>query len=120
MIRDILLHNQSAGWRVDSLKRFGFLKGGAGFPIEEQGLSGLELPFYKVKDLRENGPSLSKTDHYVSRETALRLGAYIFPKNSLVFAKVGEAVKLNRYKLLSTNSCIDNCSLLKVFNEPFC
>lgn len=108
MIKEIWHDNKLTDWRIVPLKRFGLLKGGAGFPIAAQGLSGLEFPFYKVKDLQENDFFLSKTEHYISHETALKLGAFIFPKNTLVFAKVGEAVKLNRYKLLSMSSCIDN------------
>src|ERR1051325_6663187 len=40
-------------WHVMRLKDFGRLAGGAGFPIDEQGLADEDLPFYKVGDLKE-------------------------------------------------------------------
>jgi len=40
-------------WHVMRLKDYGRLVGGAGFPVDEQGLTDEELPFYKVGDLKE-------------------------------------------------------------------
>ena len=95
--------------RPTSLKRYGRLLGGSGFPLDEQGFaeSEMEIPFFKVKDLA--GPlTLKETDNYVSRETAARLGATIFPESSIVFAKVGAALLLNRFRVLGCDGCLDN------------
>ena len=99
-----------AHWEVKRLRHVGSFKSGAGFPDDEQGLTEGELPFYKVKDLAPVGPEgeLAETDHYISRATAKRLGASIFPADAIVFAKVGAALLLNRFRQLSRECCIDN------------
>jgi type I restriction enzyme, S subunit len=38
-------------WDVFPLKRVAWFKGGAGFPVSEQGQTDLELPFFKVSDM---------------------------------------------------------------------
>jgi type I restriction enzyme S subunit len=87
----------------------GSLLGGAGFPLEEQGYSQteMELPFFKVKDLA-SPLRLTETGNHISMETAEKLGATIFPKGAIVFAKVGAALLLNRFRILGANGCIDN------------
>jgi len=92
------------------LKYIGKLKGGAGFPHDEQGLQDEEIPFFKVKDIgnADNFGCMTETDNSISRSTAKKLGAYVFPKETIVFAKVGAALLLNRFRLLGQYSCIDN------------
>jgi len=92
------------------LRYLGRLKGGAGFPDVEQGVKGAELPFFKVKHLSEADADgcLRFSEHTVSRDTAAQLGAFIFPAGTIVFAKVGAALLLNRFMVLGQESCIDN------------
>lgn len=94
-------------WRVRKLKRCGRLKGGAGFPHDEQGVADAAIPFYKVKHLQA-ARYLTDCDNFVSRETAKELGAEVMPPNTIVFAKVGAALLLNRFRVLTRPSCIDN------------
>lgn len=96
-------------WKSSTLKRFGALIGGSGFPLDEQGFSQaeMEIPFFKVKDL-QSPLMLTETDNYISRETAARLGATVLPKSTIVFAKVGAALLLNRFRILGCEGCIDN------------
>jgi len=44
----------------------------------------------------------------ISRETAVRLGAFVFPPGSIIFPKVGGALLTNKRRLLRQASCIDN------------
>lgn len=44
------------GWVIKPLRFAGRFQNGAGFPDDEQGLTGLELPFYKVRDLGGGAP----------------------------------------------------------------
>ena len=97
----------AADWRTMHLKRIGRLKGGAGFPHDEQGVTDAEIPFYKVKHL-QSPRYLTECDNFVSTETARRLGAEIMPSDTIVFAKVGAALLLNRFRVLTRPSCIDN------------
>ena len=104
-------------WNPTRLKYLGNFKGGAGFPHEEQGVTEAELPFFKVKNLAAQGDSIEISDSYISRLTAKNLGAFIFPKNTIVFAKVGAALLLQRFKFLAQASCIDNNMMGLVVNE---
>lgn len=97
-------------WGVGKLKHFGSLKGGAGFPAELQGRSDNELPFYKVGDLSKSldGIYLGETIHTVSRDEASKLGAKVFPEDTIVWAKIGAALLLNRRRITKISSCLDN------------
>lgn len=97
-------------WAVTPIKLLGRLKGGAGFPHEEQGLQGEELEFFKVNSLASADIKgiLQSCDHTISRETAARLGAFVFPARSVVFAKVGAALMIGRIRELPRDACLDN------------
>lgn len=75
-----------------------------------QGIEGEELPFYKVNALasaRADG-SLQLSVDTVSREIAADLKAFIFPPQTIVFAKIGAALLLGRIRQLSEEACLDN------------
>ena len=99
-----------AHWEVKRLKHLGKLQGGAGFPHEEQWDTTQEYPFFKVGDMgvAANQRYMVEYQHTVSSETASRLGAYLFPVSTIVFAKVGAALLLNRRRMIVRESCIDN------------
>jgi len=99
-----------AHWRVVALKRIGDLQAGAGFPEDEQGVANEEIPFFKVGDMGAPGNEreMRECQHTVSESTARRLGAFVFSAGTIVFAKVGAALMLNRRRLLIRLSCIDN------------
>ena len=86
------------------------LRGGHGFPEEEQGHLTGSIPFYKVSDMNEPGNEhhLYAANNYVEHATAQRLGWRTFPAGAVVFAKVGAALLSNRRRILSTESLIDN------------
>jgi type I restriction enzyme S subunit len=97
-------------WEVLSLKRLGIFQAGAGFPDDEQGMVDEDLPFFKVGDLArsKDGKHLDIGPNSISKDTAKRLRAYVFPAGTIVFAKVGAALKLNRRRILTRPACIDN------------
>ena len=78
--------------------------------MDEQGIHGSELPFLKVSDMTQKGNEvwIDSASSTVSRDTAARLGAFVFPANSIVFPKVGGALLTNKRRLLRRASCIDN------------
>ena len=67
-------------------------------------------PFFKVGDMGSiaNEREMLEWQHAVSETTARRLRAFIFPLGTIVFAKIGAALLLNRRRLLMQPSCIDN------------
>lgn len=99
-----------AHWTVTPIKHVGWLKAGAGFPHDEQGLEGEEIEFHKVSSLgsADSSSYLPPPENTISRATATKLGAWIFGENTIVFAKVGAALLLGRVRFLKRPSCIDN------------
>ncbi|MCQ9122346.1 hypothetical protein BKG95_07090 [Rodentibacter pneumotropicus] len=97
-------------WEVKRLKFVGELQGGIGFPHDYQNIQDLEFGFYKVGDLglSENNRDMPKAQHTVSIEIADKLGAKIIPENSILYAKVGAALLLNRRRITGEKCCIDN------------
>jgi len=96
-------------WEVVPLKRIAWFKCGAGFPVAEQGSRG-EIPFLRVSDMNRAGNEtwIETCDSAVTRDTAQRLGAFVFPAGSIIFPKVGGALLTNKRRLLRVPSCIDN------------
>lgn len=104
-----------------SLRHFARIVSGSGFPVDMQGQSGLELPFFKVRDLRSADKSgvLGTPSDSITRETARGLGATVIPKGALAFAKVGAALLLGRVGALPTDGCIDNNMSALIFEPSF-
>ncbi len=99
-----------AHWEVLRLGLLGVCQGGAGFPDEHQGQADNEIPFFKVADISRaaRDGALRESSHTVSSDTARLLRARVFPRSTIVFAKVGAALLLQRYRWLGQASCIDN------------
>jgi type I restriction enzyme S subunit len=97
-------------WIAAPIKHFGRLKGGAGFPHDQQGVEGEELSFHKVNALGSASPEgmLLPSENTISNEVAKKLGAFVFPAGAIVFAKVGAALLLARIRELAEPACIDN------------
>jgi type I restriction enzyme S subunit len=98
------------GWEVKKIKHCGYLKGGAGFPPHEQGRADNELLFYKVGSLgsSKDGRLMADPDSSITRKTAKRLGAHVFPPRAIVYAKIGAALLLNRRRMTTADCCLDN------------
>jgi type I restriction enzyme S subunit len=98
------------GWALATLGELAELASGAGFPIKYQHRKGFEFPFFKVGNLGEveSAQPLIQSEHTVSRELARELRARVIPTRSVVFAKIGMAIVLNRRRLTGKPACIDN------------
>ena len=94
-------------WRV---RHLGKLRHGAGFPVDLQGDPSKDIAFFKVKHLKTFGldAEITDTDDTVSEEMARSLRATVFPKGTIVFAKIGAALLLGRISMLGRTACIDN------------
>lgn len=100
----------SGEWENVTAGEIGRFRGGCGFPIKYQGLSEGNYPFYKVSDMNNEGNTtfMNDSNNWISEKIRKSLGATVFPANSIVFAKVGAAIFLERKKILLHSSCIDN------------
>lgn len=103
-------------WQI---RHLGKLKNGAGFPIRLQGDPHQDIAFFKVKHLKNHGldTAITDTDDTVSKETARSLCATVFPKGTIVFAKIGAALLLRRFSMLGRVACIDNNMSAFIPNE---
>ena len=83
---------------------------GNGFKNEYQGFQNLPIPFYKVGSLKYSDSSgfLYDESNTIDEEIRDKLKATIIPVNSVIFAKIGEAIRLNRRSLNAVPCCIDN------------
>lgn len=97
-------------WIETTAGSIGSFKGGSGFPVRFQGCKTGELPFYKVSDMNNPGNEtfMNSARNYISEVQRDQIGAVLMPQGAIVFAKVGAAVFLERKRILSQPSCIDN------------
>ena len=97
-------------WEVAQAGSIGQFRGGSGFPIVDQGFIKGDYPFFKVSDMNneENRTFLNTANNYISESCRRRLGANTFLPKTIVFAKVGAAIFLERKKMLTKPSCLDN------------
>lgn len=85
---------------------------GTGFPVQFQGKAQGQYPFYKVGDIAKNVTAgkrqLEFCDNYIDADVVKQIKGTILPAKTVVFAKIGEAVKLNRRAITSCECLIDN------------
>ncbi|MFN8395729.1 MAG: restriction endonuclease subunit S [Bacteroidia bacterium] len=100
------------GWRLESIGGTCQILPGYGFPKSLQGSTKGSIPFYKVGDISANVKSgaryLESCENYVDSNALSTLKAKLLPPNSIVFAKIGEGLKLNRRAITKLPSLIDN------------
>jgi len=99
-------------WEVKRLWEVCDVLQGYGFPERFQGKQKGEYPFCKVSDItkavNENGGHLITAANYVDREIVEELRANPIPAGATVFAKIGEALRLNKRALVDIECLIDN------------
>lgn len=96
---------------------------GTGFPVQYQGNSMGKYPFYKVGDIARNVTQgyifLRLCENFIDEDVCEMIKGTIIPENTIVFAKIGEAVKLNRRAITTKDSLIDNNAMGIKPNEAF-
>lgn len=97
-------------WVDRSLSEVGKFVSGNGFPLAYQGNKSEKYPFFKVSDFNNVGNELHMhiANNYISEDVAKILSCNIIPTNSIIFAKIGAAIMLERKRICSQPSCIDN------------
>lgn len=85
---------------------------GTGFPNDYQGNSDGMYPFYKVGDISRNVQAgntyLVECDNYINDDVLKIIKGSVIPKDTVVFAKIGEALRLNRRAITTCDCLIDN------------
>lgn len=101
---------QNAGeWTKRPLSRIGEVLQGYGFPEKYQGKSLGKYPFYKVSDISKAVQTgcnfISKAANYIDDEELDILKIKTIPPGTTIFARIGEAIRLNR-RIVTTQECI--------------
>lgn len=100
------------GWVLTPLGVVATVRSGIGFPLHFQGSVVGDLDFYKVGDISRavasSSGQLREPQHRVSFEVAAKLKGTPIPKGATVFAKIGEAIHLNRRAMVVEDCLVDN------------
>ena len=97
-------------WRWKKWGNMGEFVAGSGFKKEYQGFTNYSIPFYKVGSLKFSDSSGYIDDNTNTINEIIRnyLKAYLIPSQSILFAKIGEAIRVNRRSITRIPCCIDN------------
>ena len=94
------------------------LQAGVGFPVDLQGRSSGDYPVAKVGDISRVGRSgeavISATDHYIDVGDLARLRARPIPAGSVLFAKIGEAIRHNHRVIAGCALLVDNNAMAAI------
>lgn len=107
-------------WCWSYWKYCGKFIAGNGFKNIYQGFAQYDIPYYKVGSLKfcDEGNYLIDETNTINEEIRTKLKAVKIPVNSIIFAKIGEAIKLNRRCLNKIECCIDN-NLMAFISEKY-
>jgi len=99
-------------WEVKRLGEICDILQGYGFPEKFQGKTKGKYPFCKVSDItyavNNTGGAIARAENYVDDEDIESLRARPIPIGATIFAKIGEALRLNKRALVSVECLIDN------------
>ncbi|MTE14163.1 restriction endonuclease subunit S [Nocardia aurantiaca] len=97
-------------WSTSSIGRLSRTYMGTTFPHAYQGNSCGDYPVIKVSDFRlaNDWLRLGNAENWVSKEVAGKLGARIVPAGSVLYARVGAALLLNRRVVTTCESIVDD------------
>lgn len=108
--RQILLHEAEEQWGVASIADFTTFASGCSFPHSFQGNKFGEYPFFKVADMNTpaNYPSMGVSANWINEDARTALKAKIHPEGTVIFPKVGAALKTEKRRILKRPSAFDN------------
>lgn len=95
-------------WDLIKIKFISFMYSGNGFNEEYQGKTEGDYPFYKVSDINGDGKFVTIANNYVDKSEVKKNRWSIIPENSVLFPKIGEALKKNHRKINVSKCLIDN------------
>lgn len=97
-------------WPMVAIRDIASVESGFGFPLDQQGLAGEEIPFLKVSDMNlpGNESRIMTWNNAVSRDTLRQLKARSYPAGTVIFPKIGAAIATNKKRILTRESTFDN------------
>ncbi len=97
-------------WLKTTLGDVAAVQSGTGFPVRYQGQADGHIPFYKVSDMNiaGNEREMMRENNSITEGVRRELGAFLFPKGSILFPKIGGAIATNKKRLSTCDCCVDN------------
>jgi type I restriction enzyme S subunit len=97
-------------WTTASLGELCDFRAGSVFKPSLQGRSSGEFPFVKVSDMNlpANAVRIQDANNWVSAADLTELRAKPFPPGTVIFAKIGEALRQNRLRQVARETIVDN------------
>lgn len=108
--RQILLREAEEQWGVTSIADLTTFASGCSFPRSFQGMKSREYPFFKVADMNDpaNYPSMGVSANWIDENARAELKAKLHPEGTVIFPKVGAALKTEKRRILERPSAFDN------------
>jgi len=104
-------------WEVHRVRNHYTVVSGSGFSPEIQGNAEGDFPVCKASDISNAGKELRTAANWISSEVAKQVGFHIMPLGSLLFPKIGEAMRKNSRAIAMVDCCADNnCQCLVPHN----
>jgi type I restriction enzyme S subunit len=102
----------AADWMKGRCRDIARVLPGYGFPDKFQGNKKGQYPFYKVSDISravEKGQrNISEANNYIDSDVLDEIQGKPVPARTIIFAKIGEAIRSNRRVITTKPAVIDN------------
>lgn len=102
----------TSDWKTGRCREIARVLPGYGFPHKFQGNKTGQFPFYKVSDISrafEKGKKyISETKNYIENDVLDEIRGKPVPAGTIIFAKIGEAIRSNRRVITPKPAVIDN------------
>ncbi|MDY0150022.1 MAG: restriction endonuclease subunit S [Kiritimatiellia bacterium] len=96
-------------WNKTPTREIADVLQGYGFPERFQGKREGQYPVYKVRDISRTHDAgsryIDEAAHYIDHQTLKVLRAKTLPAGTTIFAKIGEALRLNK-RVITTKPCV--------------
>ncbi|MGW7042025.1 restriction endonuclease subunit S [Streptomyces avermitilis] len=98
------------GWLAPPIGRVARFVMGTTFPLEYQGKRDGDFPFIKVSDFQSADAMgrMTSAENWINTEESRKLGARVVPPGAILYARVGAALLLNRRRITTRPSVIDD------------
>ena len=102
----------SSDWKTGRCRDIARVLPGYGFPDKFQGNKKGQFPFYKVSDIsraiEEGNKYISEARNYIESDVLEAIRGRPVPTGTIIFAKIGEAIRSNRRVVTTAPSVRDN------------
>jgi len=102
----------ASDWKTGRCRDIATVLPGYGFPDRFQGNKKGQFPFYKVSDIsraiEEGKKAISEARNYIESDVLEEIRGKPVPTGTIIFAKIGEAIRSNRRVITTKPAVIDN------------